>query len=888
MIHDLDGFLSGLRNFVASIVLGERLCGNGTFSDELAEMTGGRLVARFLARWLPGYYRPNDRADLDQAWAYYEHYTLARIYADDPHFLRAPAGESARPTVLYPLISTPLKELGDWGFSIRMYFSTLMVLALALAVAGILNIPLSLYFYRTSYSSNDAMVENGSPWMIQSSALCLNQQAMEDGLGDRNVCNFDDWLVPGLLSYGASLLLLGQLGFAFFWLQRKAEIVFDEEMQTASDYAIKVTNPPDDALDPQEWKDFFDQFAATPDDGVTFCAIAIDNAALLHKLVRRRVLLRQLSRKLPGVDLQDPDAVATALSLKPSSCWFCCSTPRLFRQLVTVEQEIRALSNRPHKAVAVFCIFETERAQRNALHCLSVGRWHTWRNRTNLQKFEKSSRLVVEENAESSRPLETAGVLLDLFRGQKKEVHTIQLLESTDVEENLDKVLRFRGERVLKVKEACEPNDVRWADLEVSGTIRSLQYTLSTIALICFMAWSGFFIHWLEIHEPGTFYTPLFITLTNLVVPKICEIINMIESHSTEASRQASLYVKVTLFRWFNSAIALTLVIGFTETIRLQGESSLNTAVYNLICAEMFSGSIIKLVDFMGIYRKHIVAPRAYDQEEMNACFVGTKCELSERYTDASKVLFVALFYSAILPQSLFLGAAALIVHAMVAKFMLLRMWRTGPDVGTTLSRLSRNFFFSTSAILHIIMSAYWWSGYPFDNICLLDDGTYQQCNQDMLRSGIFPPLPRFQYDAIWMSDSQALITSLYGWTAVVVLVIAFCVLTKTAIIPWILSLFQGSYEPDGKDQGLNFSKVKTRQEVEAYIPNLRDTGFSHPLLACDCDDLDIDLFDWRDENDHFYSLARDVRDVMGGSNPEHTVMSPIGYWPVCLVHTPG
>lgn len=883
----IDDFISRTRNVIIRVLLGDHcFCGEGTFSDEVSEMTGGRLLARFLARWLPGYYTPNKRADLDQAWSYYEHYTLARIYADDQkqQFLRAPAGESNRPTVLYPLFGTPLKELGDWGFSIRMYFSTLMVLAAALGVAGFLNIPLSIYFSRTSYSSNDAMIENGEPWMIKSSALCLNQENVE-GVGNRNVCNFDDWLTPGLFSYAASMLLLVQLGFAFFWLQRKAEIVFDEDMQTASDYAVKVTNPPADALDPQEWKDFFDQFAADPEDGVTFCAVAIDNAALLQKLVERRKLLRQIARKLPGINLLDQEAVGTALLTEKKPGLFSTSAQAVWNKLMALESDIHALANRKYKAVSVFCIFETERAQRNALHCLSTGRLQAWRNQTDLSKFQASGQLTVQENAESSRPLENASVMRDLFASEAKQVHSIKLLESTDEHEKLDTLLRFRGERVLKVKEACEPNDVRWADLQVPGYVRTLQYTVSTIALMCFMAWSGFFIHWLEINEPGRFYTPLFITITNLVVPKICELINEIESHSTEASRQASLYVKVALFRWFNSAIALTLVIGFVDTISFEGATSLNTSVYNLICAEMFSGSIIKLCDFMGIYRKHFLAPRAFDQEEMNACFVGTKCELSERYTDATKVLFVALFYSAILPQSLFLGAAALVVHGIVAKFMLLRMWRTAPDVGATLSRLSRNVFFSGSAVMHVVMSAYWWSGYPFDNICEAADGTVGQCDQDMMRRGLFPPLPRYQTDAVWMTESQATITSLYGWTALVVVVIASLLFVKTILIPFVMSFFRGSYEPDGKDQDINFSKAKTRQEVEAYIPNLRDTGFSYPFLACYCDDLDIDLFDWRDENDHVYSLAHDVRDVMGGADPEHIVMSPIEYWPVQLVH---
>lgn len=81
-------------------------------------------------------------------------------------------------------------------------------------------------------------------------------------------------------------------------------------------------------------------------------------------------------------------------------------------------------------------------------------------------------------------------------------------------------------------------------------------------------------------------------------------------------------------------------------------------------------------------------------------------------------MLFVALFYSALMPQSLFLGALALFIHFLFGKFCLLRMWRQSPDIGPVLARLSRNVFFSTSLAVHVVMSAYWWSGYPYDNVC--------------------------------------------------------------------------------------------------------------------------------------------------------------------------
>ena len=160
------------------------------------------------------------------------------------------------------------------------------------------------------------------------------------------------------------------------------------------------------------------------------------------------------------------------------------------------------------------------------------------------------------------------------------------------------------------------------------------------------------------------------------------------------------------------------------------------------------------------------------------------------------QVIFVSLFYSAILPSSLFLGAIALLIHFAVAKFCILRIWRPSPDVGASLSGLSRNYFFSMALLIHIVMSAYWWSGYPFDNLCFRWNNNYQFCNQDFLRSGIFPPLPQFQPEnAEWMSESQAKITSLYSWTAIIMILVGVILFLKENVVPYIESIFKSTYE---------------------------------------------------------------------------------------------
>jgi hypothetical protein len=165
-------------------------------------------------------------------------------------------------------------------------------------------------------------------------------------------------------------------------------------------------------------------------------------------------------------------------------------------------------------------------------------------------------------------------------------------------------------------------------------------------------------------------------------------------------------------------------------------------------------------------------------------------------FQNANKVIFVALFYTSILPEALFLGAFALVAQYYSAKFFLLRLSGIAPDLGFQLARLSRNWFIPLVLAVHVVMSAYWFSGFPYDHICDDEqDGGYQYCNQNLFGSHIFPPLPRFQPDGEhWMTESQELLTSLYSWTAVAVIAIGGMVVSRNVAFPAIEALFRSTY----------------------------------------------------------------------------------------------
>jgi hypothetical protein len=146
----------------------------------------------------------------------------------------------------------------------------------------------------------------------------------------------------------------------------------------------------------------------------------------------------------------------------------------------------------------------------------------------------------------------------------------------------------------------------------------------------------------------------------------------------------------------------------------------------------------------MGNLKKHVLAPRANTQAEMNLAFQGTFYNLGERYTDLTKVLFVVFFYSALYPLTFFFGAAILFVQyyvrspnrivpqgvsiansrtqpSMLAffnsqtdKYCLMRIWASSSSLGGELAKFSRRYFFSGALLAMAIVSAYAYAQFPY------------------------------------------------------------------------------------------------------------------------------------------------------------------------------
>jgi hypothetical protein len=496
--------------------------------DDTDTITFSRRAARFLSRYSWYYPSKPNGPSLEEAWHHYEYVTLPRCYRqnDEPltpqshhHPHDSVTSEAERHSKLYPILESPLKDLSNFGVSTRMYLSTLLVLAGILGIAGLGNVPLMIYYWGYAPDEKEGVHYMGVT-SIRGSAICdatvwvecesCNEYAdhfpsyrLDGTYARKNSCNFEDFLASGLWSFASSCMLLLLMAIASL-KQRKAEVVFDEAVQTASDYSICVRNPPPDALDPQEWRRFFNHYAVQG-KGVVMVTVAIDNAELLNLLIKRRQALQTLSQNLSdGCSIDDLRAGAVVNKPLLSYIGLATDINKIVKDIQRYEDAIRGLLlHQTFKPSAVFVTFETERSQRNALHALSTGKINIWRQKLNVSDIHNDGILRVYESMRSS-------TLSDLVDPQKE--HVIQLSVSDSRDLDFSSALLFRNYHVLNVKEAAEPSDVRWLDLQASNRLGL--YVASTVGMVLACACCGLYIYRLVHQYPGP-YATMFITLVS-------------------------------------------------------------------------------------------------------------------------------------------------------------------------------------------------------------------------------------------------------------------------------------------------------------------------------------------------------------------------------------
>lgn len=711
------------------------------------------------------------KPSLARAWAYFEHVALPRYIVTEENdrlgldtwfqrsvnMDRAEPGASKRRTKLYSPWFTPHSQLGDWGLGIGLYFTTLRAVAILTLLAGVLNIPNLVYFASESYRGAD---NNGLSGLLQASAICTDTSWVpcpDCSLGDftetravvainretnqemiltlRNNCEIK--LFNGLINYATVFFLI----LSMVWLKYHVKLHIrhiDEDEQTATDYSIVI--PIDHTLgkseiisNPDYWRDLIHE--KMKNIHVTAVTVAVDNDHLVEALVERRNRLKKLEM------LMDPGS----------------------------ELSMEIFENRARQVNNERTAFE----QFLAKFFLPGIPEHYWK----LYRLNQEVTDLVSHNY-------TVSSIFVTFETEFMQRRVLQAME--DEEFKVGKV-------VLTASEPNEPSTIRWNELNESLSSRVKQQIITfsiTVGLIVAMTFIT-----KAANEYSRTFSAYAIAIANSTFPMIAKLLTGTEKHPHESDKQGSLYFKIAIFRWINTAVVITIITPFTETLE---ETGLIRTIYKLFFAEIVTSTGLQLVDYMGHLNRHILAPRAPSQDAMNRNFQGTDFELAERYTNMTKILFLALWYSAIYPGALFMCSIALIINYFADRFSLMRAWKRQPQLGSTVSNLSRKYFFVLSLIAMTLMCSYYWSGFPYDNLCeaenndvdvsgnwvfnttsgfvqevrLMEDSTaYRFCLQDFMHyereERRWPFLPKHQRDGSeWMTSPQESVCNIWGYSS--------------------------------------------------------------------------------------------------------------------------
>jgi len=320
---------------------------------------------------------------------------------------------------------------------------------------------------------------------------------------------------------------------------------------------------------------------------VVYCTVALENNNLIAVLAKRRALLQSARFKLRDATAVDSDDDNETMQRLPES--FQDEHPLLHASLQKAQFECQKLlalimekndgdDNQVYPVSSVFITFETEAEQRHALSQLTTSRMNIVTN-------------------------DTAAILA---------THA------------------FRGNLVLDVEEAKEPSAIRWEDLDTPLLIRVLQ-RICTGAVTIVLIWVGF----IAVKRSFAFnvnFAAFLIAILNIAVPNIFKVVNKLESHSKEGTYQASLYAKISIFRFVNTAIVPTVIKPFTATIS-KDKAALIPAIYAVLKAEIVTAPILHMCDIVGNAKRFLLAPHAANQAAMNSYFRGSIQNLGEKYT---------------------------------------------------------------------------------------------------------------------------------------------------------------------------------------------------------------------------------------------------------------
>ena len=743
-----------------------------------------------------------------------------------------------------------------------MYFQTLQLLAVVFFVCGVLQANAIDYYKSPAYSDSQVsrdrpmllrrelifsvrgqrcssestglrpprLPQVGVPALLRGSAVCTRTQMVCLDwecwtVGSANLCNLGQpqaWL--DLTMTLLLLIFVAILGL----IQNSVSASLDESIQTAQDYSVMVDDPGPEDNDPKEWQKFFSQFGH-----VTFVTIAKNNGPLIKAMAERRAIMREIIMMIGNgeasveedddgvldttwegksfktkineladsqrIDSEDPKSKTRDLimksglfGMKPMAKW-AAALAKINVELNAV-LEAAATEEGRYIPSKVFITFETELAQRRCLKAL------------------------------------TQGAVTAAFDMNK---------------DKMDPAYIWKNDNILCVKEAPEPSEVFWEDVQVTFQMRVKQQSVTFAATLVLVFGSILCCKLLQL-SLGAGGAALWISITNVLVPTVLrKLCFNVEDHVSMNDQQLSLFMKLTFFRWMNTAVVIYLITNFSDFLTVVAMKQ----VQAVIMADAITTPLIRTLNPADAINQLIISNYALTQEKMNSYFLGTLWFPAERYADMTKSLFLALFYSSLFPAGLFLTCFGYSFAYTVDKYSLLRSWRTPAEIDDDITKISRGHI-TFAVYCHAVMSMVFYAEFPFDNVCkdseagvlewwrfrdakaahnVQTDEIYMHCDQSVgLRVlGVFfgNSIARDS-----MHGKQERVVKVFGVLCFILTVLLFIIFFGEGIVMGTYYLFHGRYSADTDANDAHFTDC----DIQAYIPNITHSSLAYPLVAAD------------------------------------------------------
>ena len=173
---------------------------------------------------------------------------------------------------------------------------------------------------------------------------------------------------------------------------------------------------------------------------------------------------------------------------------------------------------------------------------------------------------------------------------------------------------------VLAIKEAPEPSEVFWEDVDVMFQKRVVQQT-KTFFIVVFLVVGSTFVCKGLANGVGAGGAALWITIANIIMPVILrKICTEFEDHVSANEQNMSLFLKLTFFRWCNTAIVIYFITDFDEFLT---EKAIKQ-VQAVILADAITSPLIRTLNPADLINQLMVCKYAITQEKMNSYFLGT------------------------------------------------------------------------------------------------------------------------------------------------------------------------------------------------------------------------------------------------------------------------